>query len=116
MRVQAAVLVDDEDGGQLALGLGRLRQVPAHLAVAGRRVVFHVLRLEARVLRLDDLRLRELRAELVEEHDRGHAADGKLGGLVEEAAPVQRAVDVGVEQNEQFLVEIVSRLALHRAS
>ena len=58
----------------------------------------------------------ELRAELIEQHRGGHAADRVLGGLVEEAAAVERAVHVGVEQNEQFLVEIVSGLAFHRQS
>ena len=96
--------------GSLTSGLGGLGQVTAHLAVALRRVEFDVLHLDARVLGLDDLRLDELRAELVEQHRGGDAADGILGGLVQEAAAVERAVDVGVEQDEQFLVEIVSSL------
>ena len=99
VRVQPAVLVDDEDRRQLAGGLGRPHEVAAHLAVALRRVVLDVLHLDARVVGLDDLRLGELRAELIEQHRGGHAADGVLGGLVEEAAAVERAVDVGVEQN-----------------
>ena len=68
-----------------------------------------------RVLGLDDLRLEELRAELIEQHRGGDAADRVLGGLVEKAAAVDRAVHVGVEQNQQFLVEVMGGLAFHSA-
>ena len=108
--------MNDQDGRQLARGLGRLREVAAHLAVALRRVVLDVLHLDARVFRLDDLRLEELRAELIEQHRRGHPPDRVLGGLVEKAAAVDRAVHVGVEQDEQLLVEIMSGLAFHHRS
>jgi hypothetical protein len=67
----------------------------------------------ARVLGLDDLRLDELRAQLIEQHGRGHAANGVPRGLVQEAAPVQGAVHVGVEQTEQFLIEVMSGFAFH---
>ena len=49
----------------------------------------------------------------VEQHRGGHAADGVLGGLVEEAAPVERAVHVRVEQDEHFGIEIGGGLAFH---
>jgi hypothetical protein len=74
------------------------------------------LRLDPRVLGLDHLRRHELRAELIEQHRGGHPAHRVLGGLIEKAAPVERAMHVGVEQNEQVLVEVVSGLAFHRRS
>jgi hypothetical protein len=116
MRIQPAVLVNDEDGRELARGLGRLRQVAAHLAVPLRGVVFDVTHLDARVFRLDDLGLEEFRAELIEQHRGSHAADGVFGGLIEKTAPIERPVDVGVEQREHFLVEIMSGLLRHRLS
>ena len=75
-----------------------------------------MLGLDPPIVRPHDLRLGELRAELVEQHRGGHAADGELRGLVEKAAAVEPAVDVGVEQDQQFLVEIVGGLAIHGAS
>ncbi len=60
--------------------------------------------------------LEELRAELIEQHHRGHATDGVFGSLVQKAAPVERAVHVGVEQGQHLLVEIMSSLLWHRLS
>ena len=68
------------------------------------------------VLGLDDLRLEELRTELIEQHHGGHAANGVLRGFIQKPAPIERAVDVRVEQNEQFLIEVMSGLAFHRSS
>ena len=101
--------------GNLPRGLRRLRQVPLHLAVALRRVVFERLHLQARVVGLDHLRFEKLRAELIEQHRGGDAADRILGRLVEKAPAIERAVHVGVEQRQQFLVEIMSRLPFHSA-
>ena len=61
----------------------------------------------------DLLRLGELRAQRVEQHRGGHAADREPGRPVEEAAAVDVAVHVGVEQIEQLLVEVVGGLSLH---
>ena len=72
--------------------------------------------LDAPVVGLDDLRFGELRAELLEQHGGRDAADRVLGGLVEEPAAVERAVNVGVEENQQFLVEIVGGLPFHGLS
>ena len=114
VRVQSAILVHDEDAGQLVLAVGRLGEVAAHLAVALRRVVLEDLGLEPLVVGRDLLRGDEVRVERVEQHRRGDAADGELLGLVEKAAAIDGAVDVGVEQNEQIRVEIAGRLAFHR--
>ena len=112
VRVQPAVLVHDQHRRQLARRLGRPHQIPAHLLVALGRRVLHVRRRQPRVVFGDLLRLGELRVQRVEHHRRGHAADGVLAGLVEEATAVERAVDVGVKQDQQFGIEI-SR-GLHR--
>ena len=62
-----------------------------------------------------DLRLEKLRTELIEQHRGGHAADGVLRRLIEEPTAVDRAVHVGVEKNQQFLIEIASGLSFHYA-
>ena len=116
MRVQPSILVDDEDRRQLARGLCRLRQVTAHLSVTLRRLVFDALHLDARIFGLDGLRFEKLRAELIEQNRSGDAADGVLGRFIEKPAAIDRAVNVGVEENEQFLVEIMSSLTFHVTS
>ena len=50
MRIEAAIFVRHEHRRQLALGLGRLRQVAAQLAVAFGRRTFHVARLDPRIV------------------------------------------------------------------
>jgi hypothetical protein len=52
---------------------------------------------------------------LVEQHRGGDAADRELGGAIEKSAAVDPPVNIGVEQDEQFLVEVVRGLALHRS-
>ena len=61
----------------------------------------------------DHLRLGELRVERLEQHHGRHAADGELARAIQEAAAVDVAVHVCVEQDQEFLVEISCRLALH---
>ena len=53
----------------------------------------------------------------VEQHPGGHAADGELRRAIEKAAAIDGAVHVLVENQEQFLIEILRGLAFHvRAS
>ena len=72
--------------------------------------------LDPPIVRTHDLRLGEPRAELLQQHGRGDAANRELRGLVEKAAAVERSVHVGIEEDEQFLVEIVGGLTNHGAS
>ena len=104
----------DEHARQLAAGLGRTHEVAA---ASCRSPLGDAYSTCSAVIRASsgahDLRFGELRTELVEQHRRGHAADRELRGLVEEAPAVECAVHVGVEENQQFLIEIVGGLALH---
>jgi hypothetical protein len=72
-----------------------------------------VLRHDSPIVGTDDLRLGELRAELVEQHRGRDATDRKLPGPVEEAAAIDRALHVRIQENQKLLVEIVSSLAFH---
>ena len=113
VRIQPAVLVHHQDAGELAGGRGGPDQVATHLPLApGRRVLDHA-GLEALVVLRDLLGLGEARAERIEEHRGGHAADGVLGRALEEAAAVDVAVHVLVEEVQEFLVEIGRGLAIH---
>jgi hypothetical protein len=88
VRVQAAVLVHDQDRRQLALGVRRHRQVAAHRAVALRR----------------------------RQAFGGHAGGGVFAGLVQEVAARQQAVYVLVEQLHHFRRKIVGGQAGHVVS
>ena len=66
---------------------------------------------------LCDLAGREMGAQRGEQPGGGDACLGELLRLPEEAPSVQVAVDVGVEKNEQVLVEVLGCEArLHRCS
>ena len=106
MRVQAAILVDDQDERELAAGLGQSREITAHFAVAARGVDLDVLGFEARVVRPNLLGFGELGAQRFQQARGGHAADGELRRALEEAAAVERAVHVRVEELEHLRVKI----------
>ncbi len=93
--------------------VGGTREVPAHRPRPVRRGILQIFLHDARVVGRDLLRLGELGAQLVEQHGRRDAADGELLGPVEEGAAIDPPVDVGVEEDEQFLVEVVRGLAFH---
>ena len=78
-----------------------------------RRIELEVLGLQALVILGHLLRFGELRTELIEQHGRRDAAHRELLRLVEEAATVDRAVDVGIKKDQEFLVEISGGLAFH---
>ena len=106
VRVEAAVLVHDEDAGQLPGGVGRAAHVHLDLAVALRRVDLDPLGLEALVVLGHLLRLGELRIQHVEQHHRGHAADRELGRAVEEGAPIDVPMHVVIEDGPELGIEI----------
>src|SRR6185503_6264819 len=62
------------------------------------------------------LRLGELRGQLVEQHPRGQATHREPGGAEQEAAPVDHAVNVSVEEVQQILRIVTRSLAFHRSS
>ena len=59
------------------------------------------------------LRARKVRAQGGQQTGCRHAAHGKLLRPVQKAAPVNRAVHVGVKQNQQFLVKVLGSLKWH---
>ena len=52
-------------------------------------------------------------SQLLEQHRRRHTADGVLRGSIQKGATIDATVNVGIEQDEQILVEIVRGLAFH---
>jgi hypothetical protein len=85
------------------------------LAVALRRVDLDRLRRDPLVVLGHDLGLGEPRVEHVEQHRRRDAADGELAGALEEAAAIDVAVNILVEQIQQLLIEVARLHALHGA-
>ena len=106
----------DEHSRQLPRGLGRPDEVAAHCARPRRRGVLDVLGREPRVVLRNLLGLGEPGAQGVEQHGGGDAAHGELGRALEEAATVEGAVDVGVEQDQQLGVEVLGSLQVHPRS
>ena len=106
MRIQAAVLVNDQHHRQRLADLGRFHKIAARGAVTLRRGEFDVLRDQPRIVTGDFLRRGELRAERGEQPRRGAGADREARRADEEAATVDRAVDVLVEQLQHFWIEI----------
>ena len=106
--------MDDEHARRLGRGAGWPREIATHGAVAVRRRILDVLLLDARIFRLDLLCGEELRAELLEQHHGCDTADGVLRRAVEKRTAVDSAVDVGIEQDEQVLIEVVGCLLRHR--
>ena len=116
VRIEAAVLVDDQHRRQLAGGIRGTREIAARLAGPLRRIELEVFGLQPLVVLRHDLRLGEPGVQGIEQHGGGHAADRELRGAIEKAAAVDVAVHVGVEQDQQVLVEVFCGLAFHLRS
>ena len=107
MRVQAAILVDDDDRRNPTGDTRRPCQQRVDRAVAVRGRDFDGFGRDPRVVcRYLDLRLGVIRAQRLEDPDGGHATDGVLGRAIEEATSVDQAMDVAVEQLPDFRIEI----------
>ena len=105
VRVQAAVLVDDDHGRERPVAR-RLHQVPAHRpGRAARRVVLHVVRRDAGVGERDRLRLGVARHERLRHPEGGDAADGERGATAQELPAVDVAVAVLVVEVEDARVD-----------
>src|SRR5688500_9249459 len=107
--------MDDENSWKLASRFRGTHEVPAHFAVAFWRIVLDMLGNDSFIVRAHHLRFEEFRAQLLEQHRGSDTADRKLRGLVEKSSPVDPAVDIGIEQNEQFLIEIMRGFSFHFA-
>jgi hypothetical protein len=108
--------VDHQDGGQLSGAGGRgPRQVAEDPAIAARRGHRHALGLQPGVVGLDLLAGGKVGAERRQQAGGRHAGPGEALCASQEAAAVDRAVHVGVEQDEQFLVEVVGGRARRHA-
>lgn len=83
MRVETAILVNHGDAGRFATHTGGARDIAAHLAIAVGRRILEVLLLDAFVLGLNNLRLEELRAQLIQEHQCRDSTNGVLRGFVQ---------------------------------
>src|ERR1019366_4694794 len=118
--VEATVLVDDENDGQVAprrrgaAGRRRARrphQIAAPGPVTSRRGETDGFSLDARIGPRNLLSLGELRAQGFEQPGRGDATDRELRGGIEKAAPVDGAVHVLVEEAQDLRSEIGGGLA-----
>jgi len=116
MRIEAAILVDDEDAGNFPGPERRCDEIPAHRARALRRRILDVARLDPRVVLLDLLCERELRGERLEQHRSGDAADRILARGVKEPAAVDEPVDVAIEPAQDFRMKIGSGFPVHVSS
>jgi hypothetical protein len=105
--------VDDEDAGQPACRVRRPDEVAEHGAATLSRLILQALGVNPGIGRRDLLRLGELRAQHVEQHAGRDAAHGELAGAVEKPAPVHVPVHVGVEEDQEFRIEVVCGLAFH---
>jgi hypothetical protein len=99
--------VNDQDARKRTRGAGWSDEVPSAAAVTVRRVELDILLLNSGILRSYDLCLAEFRAQLIQQHRGGDPAHGEHGGPVQKGPATDVAVDIGVEQNQEFLVEIV---------
>ena len=94
MRVEPAILVDDDDGRQLVRHPGGPREIALHLAGTAR--IGDVLAGDARIVLRDHRGLRRIRREKRRDHGRRRPAAGQPRQLLHEAAPVERQVGVFV--------------------
>src|SRR5438034_2172929 len=113
VRIQPTVLVHDENARQLAFRGDRTHQVSTRLFRSLRRWILEVFALQTPVVLGYLLGLRELGIQRVQQRRRGQSADGKPCGAIEEAATVDRAMNVLIEEVQEFLVEITRLLAVH---
>src|ERR1035437_7651101 len=111
VRIEAAILVHDEYGGQLAGGFCRSRDVCTHLSGAVRRGVLDASRGDARVRFLDLRRLGKARRERVQECFSGDAGGGIARRRFQEVPSSDDAVNVLVEELENFGMKIPGGLA-----
>ena len=102
-----------QHAGQLAARFCGGDEIAAHLAVAIRRGIIDIARLDARVVRLDLLRLGEFRIQHVEQHRRTDAADGIARGTIKKSAPVDETMHVLIEQLHHFRREIIGGFTWH---
>ena len=110
------VLVDDEHFRQLPRGLGGPDEVAPHGARTRRRGVLDELGRETRVVLRNLLGLGEAGVQGVEQHGGGDAAHGELGRALDEAATIEGAVDVRVEQDQQLGLKVLGSLRIHPSS
>ena len=94
MRVEAAVLVHDDDGAELAALVCRTREIAHHLALGARPL--DVLGLQPGVVGRHDLGTRRICGKQRRDRRRGGARACQLGQLFHEIAPVQRQMRVFV--------------------
>ena len=102
VRIEPAVLVDDEDDRALALGLGA-REVAVDLALG--RVVGEALGRQPRVVGRDDRGLRVVVLQQRQQRGGGRGRAGELGQAVEEFAAVHAAMGEAVVEIDDFLVQ-----------
>ncbi len=113
VRIQAAILVHHQDGGQLALGFCRSDEVTAQSAVALGRGILDVAGFEACVVRGNLLRSGEVGTECEQQALGGGAGDGKPPSAVEKVAARQPPVHVLVEQVQRFGMKVFGGLTGH---
>ena len=114
VRIEPAVLVDDDDAGPGARAFRRTREIAAHLSRSLRRWIVQVSGVDARIVLLHLLGERVVRAQTLQHRGCRESADGVSGRPVEELAPREHAVDVAVEELQDFLGEITRLSAFHR--
>src|SRR5687767_11871610 len=113
MRIQSAVFVNDQDRRQLVgSGTGRPDEVTLDRSVAVRRRNRFARRLQPRVVRLDLLRLRIVRHQLIDDGGGGDGGDGHLLHPVHEGAAVDLAVDIEVVGVDRLTWELL----IHKSS
>ena len=111
--IQAAVFMNDDDAGLLAIGFGGLGKQAAHFAAALGRFVFGVFRFDAGVVLGDLLRPRVIGTQGFQQGGGSQAAHGEFTGTVEEGAAGDLAMHIFIVEIQKFLVEIGSSLAVH---
>ena len=108
VRVQAAVFVNDQHGGQLVRArAGKAGQVAFDAAGAGGRRVAEPFDFEPWVVLGHLLAGCEVGAQRGQQAGRRHARLGELFRLRKKSAPVQVAVDISVEEDQYFLVKVL---------
>ena len=113
VRVQPAILVDDEDRRELrVLGL-RAGEEALDLPAALGRLIRDVFGADPRVVGRDLLRERVVGAEPLEQRLGGDAAHGEGRRPAGELATAQSAVRVVVVEVEQFLIEVPGLFSFH---
>ncbi len=108
VRIEAAVLVDHEHGrAACPVALAGLAHVRLDLAVALRRVDLDPLGLDPLVVLGHLLRLGEFRIHQFEQHRRrSWPPTAYFAGAIEEAAAIDEAVHVFVENGPQLWIEV----------